>query len=93
MAAILVDVTNAGAERMAESSRGVTIHQMMLMVDRHLRLETYATATAALVDAQQAHPFSAILGDGHISGQFFPAGRRARHRSSKVLASNSLFSY
>ncbi|MEC5292804.1 MULTISPECIES: Tn3 family transposase [unclassified Aurantimonas] len=79
MAAILADATNAGAERMAESSRGVTIHQMMLMVDRHLRPETYATATAVLVDAQQAHPFAAIWGDGHVSssdGQFFPAGGR-----------------
>ena len=79
MAAILADATNAGAERMAESSRGVTIHQMMLMVDRHLRSETYATATAVLVDAQQAHPFAAIWGDGHVSssdGQFFPAGGR-----------------
>nr|WP_313709581.1 Tn3 family transposase [Brucella intermedia] len=79
MAAILADATNAGAERMAESSRGVTIHQMMLMVDRHMRSETYATATAVLVDAQQAHPFAAIWGDGHISssdGQFFPAGGR-----------------
>lgn len=79
MAAILADATNAGAERMAESSRGVTIHQMMLMVDRHVRSETYATATAVLVDAQQAHPFAAIWGDGHTSssdGQFFPAGGR-----------------
>jgi TnpA family transposase len=79
LAAILADATNAGAERMAESSRGVTIHQMMLMVDRHLRSETYATATAVLVDAQQAHPFAAVWGDGHISssdGQFFPAGGR-----------------
>ncbi|ANK77105.1 hypothetical protein FA04_31015 (plasmid) [Ensifer adhaerens] len=79
MAAILADATNAGAERMAESSRGVTIHQMMLMVDRHVRSETYATATAVLVDAQQVHPFAAIWGDGHISssdGQFFPAGGR-----------------
>ncbi len=32
MAAILADATNAGIERMAESSRGVTIHQMMLML-------------------------------------------------------------
>ena len=79
MAAILADATNAGAERMAESSRGVTIHRMMLMIDRHLRSETYATATAVLVDAQQGHPFAAIWGDGHVSssdGQFFPAGGR-----------------
>jgi len=41
MAAILADATNAGAERMAQSSRGVNIHQMMVMVDRPLRAETY----------------------------------------------------
>jgi len=79
LAAILADATNAGAERMAESSRGVTIHQMMLMVDRHLRSETYASATAVLVDTQQAHPFTSVWGDGHTSssdGQFFPAGGR-----------------
>ncbi|SFU91934.1 Transposase and inactivated derivatives, TnpA family [Xenorhabdus koppenhoeferi] len=79
MAAILADATNAGAERMAQSSRGVTIHQMMVMVDRHLRAETYASATSVLVDAQQEHPFAAIWGDGHVSssdGQFFPAGGR-----------------
>jgi len=79
MAAILADATNAGIERMAESSRGVTIHQMMLMIERHIRPETYATGTAVLVDAQQAHPFAAIWGDGHVSssdGQFFPAGGR-----------------
>ena len=77
MAAILADATNAGAERMAQSSRGVTIHQMMVMMDRHLRTETYASATSVLVDAQQEHPFAAIWGDGHVSssdGQFFPAG-------------------
>lgn len=62
MAAILADATNAGAERMAQSSRGVTIHQMMVMVDRHLRAETYAAATSVLVDAQQEHPFAAIFG-------------------------------
>ncbi|WP_105492038.1 Tn3 family transposase, partial [Escherichia coli] len=79
MAAILADATNAGAERMAQSSRGVTIHQMMVMMDRHLRTETYASATSVLVDAQQEHPFAAIWGDGHVSssdGQFFPAGGR-----------------
>ncbi|WP_455908686.1 Tn3 family transposase [Serratia liquefaciens] len=79
MAAILADATNAGAERMAQSSRGVTIHQMMVMVDRHLRAETYAAATSVLVDALQEHPFAAIWGDGHVSssdGQFFPAGGR-----------------
>ncbi|MGH7105509.1 MAG: Tn3 family transposase [Acetobacteraceae bacterium] len=79
MAAIMADATNSGVERMAESSRGVTLHQMMLMVERHIRPETYAAATAALVDAQHAQPFAAIWGDGRASssdGQFFPAGGR-----------------
>ena len=79
MAAILADATNSGAERMAESSRGVTIHQMMLMIDRHVRPETYASATAILVDAQQSHAYAKIWGDGRLSssdGQFFPAGGR-----------------
>ena len=31
MAAILADAMNAGAERMAQSSRDVTIHRMMVM--------------------------------------------------------------
>ena len=51
----------------------------MVMMDRHLRTETYASATSVLVDAQQEHPFAAIWGDGHVSssdGQFFPAGGR-----------------
>src|ERR1051326_2351774 len=47
---------------------------MMLMIERHIRPETYAAATAALVDAQHAQPFAAIWGDGRASssdGQFF----------------------
>lgn len=52
MAESLADATNAGAERMAQSSRGVAIHQMIVMLDRHLRAETYAAATSVLVDAQ-----------------------------------------
>ncbi len=81
MAAILADATNAGIERMAESSRGVTIHQMMLMILHHIRPETYAAGAAVLVDAQLAHPFAAIWSDGHVSssdGQFFPAAAVAR---------------
>jgi enoyl-[acyl-carrier-protein] reductase (NADH) len=47
MAAIMADATNSGVERMAESSRGVTLHQMMLMIERHIRPETYAVMMAA----------------------------------------------
>jgi len=68
MAAILADATNADSERMAESSRSVTIHQMMLMVDRHLRSETYARATAVLIDARARrgiNPTAYVLAGSH----------------------------
>lgn len=93
LGAILADATNLGLDRMAESSRGVTIHQLNLMTERHIRPETYAAALAAIVDAQHAAPFSALWGTGDTSssdGQFFPAGGRgeananynARHGST-----------
>jgi TnpA family transposase len=75
----LADATNLGLDRMAESSRGVTIHQLNLMIERHIRPETYAAGIAAIVDAQHAQPLSAIWGAGDASssdGQFFPAGGR-----------------
>ena len=84
MAAILADATNMGLDRMAESSRGLTIHQLNLMIDRHVRPETYAAALAALVDAQHAEPFAALWGPGTTSssdGQFFPAGGRGEASS------------
>ncbi|MBY0331339.1 MAG: Tn3 family transposase [Acetobacteraceae bacterium] len=73
MAAILADATNLGLDRMAESSRGLTIHGLNLAIDRHVRPETYAAALATLVDAQHAHPFAAVWGPGVTSssdGQF-----------------------
>ena len=79
MGAILADATNLGLDRMAESSRGLTIHQLNLVIDRHVRPETYAAALAAVVDAQHAEPFAAVWGPGSTSssdGQFFPASGR-----------------
>jgi Tn3 transposase DDE domain len=79
MGAILADATNLGLERMAESSRGLTIHQLNLVIERHVRPETYTAGVAAIVDAQHAEPLSAIWGLGDTSssdGQFFPAGGR-----------------
>jgi TnpA family transposase len=67
MGAILADATNLGLERMAESSRGLTIHQLNLVIDRYVRPETYAAALAALVDSQHAQPFAAIWGPGSTS--------------------------
>lgn len=62
MGAILADATNLGLDRMAESSRGLTIHQLNLLIDRHVRPETYAAALATVVDAQHAEPFAAVWG-------------------------------
>ena len=80
MAVILAEATNLGLERMAESSRGVTVHQLNLVIDRHIRPETYQTAIATIVDAQHDAPFAEIWGPGTTSssdGQFFPAGGHA----------------
>ena len=77
MGAILADAINLGLDRMAESSRGLTIHQLNLVADRHIRPETYGAALAAVVDAQHAQPFAVVWGPGSTSssdGQFFPAG-------------------
>ena len=84
MGAILADATNLGLDRMAESSRGLTIHQLNLVIDRYVRPETYAAALAAVVDAQHAQPFAAVWGPGSTSssdGQFFPAGGRGEAAS------------
>lgn len=62
---------------MAESSRGLTIHELGRAIDERIRPETYAAAIASVVDAQHAHPLSAIWGPGETSssdGQFFSAG-------------------
>ena len=62
---------------MAESSRGLTIHELGRAIDERVRPETYAAAIGAVVDAQHAHPLSAVWGPGETSssdGQFFAAG-------------------
>ena len=67
MGAILADATNLGLDRMAESSRGVTIHQLNLVIERHIRHETYAAGVAVIVDAQHAEPLSTVWGTGDTS--------------------------
>ena len=70
---------------MAESSRGLTIHQLNLVIDRHVRPETYAAALAAVMDAQHAHPFATVWGLGTTSssdGQFFAANGRGEATAS-----------
>ena len=60
MGAVLADATNMGFERMAESSRGLTIHELSRAIDQRVRPETYAAAISAIVEAQHAHPLSAV---------------------------------
>ncbi len=98
MGAILADATNMGFERMAESSRGLSLHDLNLVIDRHVRPETYAAAIATLVDAQHAEPLSAVWGPGDTSssdGQFFPAGGwgegRAEHNARHGKDPGSVF--
>ena len=98
MGAILADATNTGFERMAESSRGLSLHDLNLVIDRHVRPETYAAAIATLVDAQHAEPLSAVWGPGDTSssdGQFFPAGGwgegRAEHNARHGKDPGSVF--
>jgi hypothetical protein len=86
MGAILADATNLGLDRMAESSRGLTIHQLNLVIDRYIRPETYAAALAAVVDAQ---PFAAVWGPGSTSssdGQFSLPVVAARRRRTTTRA-------
>ncbi len=40
------DAASLGLDRTAESSRGLTIHQLNPVLDRHVRPETYAAAVA-----------------------------------------------
>ncbi|MHA6770321.1 Tn3 family transposase [Sphingobium ummariense] len=82
LAAVLGDATNLGAKRMADASVGITERQITWARLFHIRPETYKSALAAIINAQLAHPFARIWGNGRTSssdGQFFrSAGRGAK---------------
>jgi TnpA family transposase len=74
---VLADGINLGLRRMAEACRGVSVWQLARVVDWHVREDTYALATARLVEAQRQSPLARLWGDGTRSssdGQFFQAG-------------------
>jgi Tn3 transposase DDE domain len=74
---VLADGINLGLRRMAEACQGVSVWQLARVVDWHVREDTYALATARLVEAQRQSPLARLWGDGTRSssdGQFFQAG-------------------
>jgi TnpA family transposase len=84
LAAILGDGTNLGAKRMADASAGLTERQITWARLFHIRPETYKSALAAIINAQLAHPFAKLWGNGTTSssdGQFFRAAGRGAKRS------------
>ena len=77
LTAVLADGINLGLRRMAEACRGISVWQLARVVDWHVREDTYALATARLVEAQRQLPITRLWGDGSRSssdGQFFQAG-------------------
>lgn len=84
LAAILGDATNLGAKRMADASVGLSERQITWARLFHIRPETYKAALAAIINAQLAHPFAKLWGNGSTSssdGQFFRAAGRGVKRS------------
>jgi TnpA family transposase len=74
---VLADGINLGLRRMADACRGISVWQLVRAVDWHVREDTYALATARLVEAQRQLPIARLWGDGSRSssdGQFFQAG-------------------
>src|SRR5206468_6634762 len=74
---VLADGINLGLRRMAEACQGVSVWQLARVVDWHVREDTYALATARLVEAQRQSPLARLWGDGTRSssgGQLFHAG-------------------
>lgn len=77
LTAVLADGINLGLRRMAEACRGASVWQLARVVGWHVREETYALATARLVDAQRQLALARLWGEGTSSssdGQFFRAG-------------------
>ncbi len=83
-AGILADATNLGLKGMADASAGVTARQIGWCRQFHAHDAAFKTGFARIIDAQLAHPYARIWGDGSASssdGQFLPAAGRAGKRS------------
>jgi TnpA family transposase len=73
---------------MAEAPSNVGERQIGWARLFQIRLETYKSAQATIIDAHSAHPHAALWGDGATSssdGQFLRAGDRAAGRSDVNL--------
>jgi TnpA family transposase len=78
---ILADGINLGLAKMAESCSGSTYAKLAWLQAWHIRDETYASALAAIVNAQKQHPLARLWGDGTTSssdGQNFKTGGQGK---------------
>ena len=80
LAAVLADGTNLGLARMADASRGLGYHHLVIVAQWHISDDNYVAARAAIINTHHRHPMAAIWDDGTTSssdGQYFRAGGRA----------------
>jgi TnpA family transposase len=76
---VLAEATNLGLSRMAEACSITSRRKLAWTASWHLREETYRSALAMLVNAQQRQPLAALFGAADISssdGQGFPTAGR-----------------
>jgi len=76
---VLAEATNLGLSRMAEACSITSRRKLTWTASWHLREETYRSALAMLVNAQQGQPLAALFGAADISssdGQGFPTAGR-----------------
>jgi len=76
---VLAEATNLGLSRMADACAVASRRKLAWIAAWHLREETYRSALALLVNAQQRQPLAAMFGAARISssdGQGFPTAGR-----------------
>jgi TnpA family transposase len=76
---VLAEATNLGLSRMADACSVTSRRKLAWAAGWHLREETYRSALAMLVNAQQRQPLAALFGAADISssdGQGFPTAGR-----------------
>jgi hypothetical protein len=64
---MLADGTNLGLARMADESRGLGYHHLVIVAQWHIGDDNYVAARAAIVNAPRKHPMAAIWDDGTTS--------------------------
>jgi TnpA family transposase len=76
---VLAEATNLGLSRMADACSVTSRRKLAWTAGWHLREETYRSALAMLVNAQQRQPLAALFGAADVSssdGQGFPTAGR-----------------